>query len=510
MMGSLLLVFLVIPIGIFFWALAELFRSFDEARGLHAGVAALNENPSADQPFPGNTTLQKRTANIVRKVQQAKVLSQIHPEREIASITADFSARFGRTRALAGLLIILGLLITLMNLRNAVEQMKVTLGNTQASESRSSSAPQPDQSDSTASVRNGIAGIASAAGTAFFYSGTAISFAGAILLLSILAQRIASSSIRDFASWLFDRHDQLLVEQVEQPQNTSETLVYAANTLAQVAKSFQETNSVLADFKQFGEKLDSAALEIKNAVVDLPTRLESSMGNISDNVAMGIKGGLEHQGQYLSSLVAIYSEHAVLVKKTIEFMSQIKDANKSASDVLIQLRTLPDVIQAVARSSEQTRAVSQELATTVLSLERKVEVLPAADLAEAAIRLTDASGRIIKLESSIAAILDSVKSLFQSAIDDATRRSGETILARLETLSSAIQTIKTDVNATTAKQAADLKKSVDQLKEAIDKLRTSTDPDVESLRVQIDQLIQSVRSLPSMQFMRMFSSNKPH
>jgi hypothetical protein len=509
MTGSSLFI-LILPFGIFLWAAWELVRAFIEAEGLRSGVNSLNGGTSAQQPFPGNSALLRRTASVAQKARQARVISQIHPEREIASITAEFSARLGRTRALAGLLIILGLLITLGNLGLAVERMKATLGNSRTNEPQASSATQSDESDGTASVRNGMAGIASAAGTAFGYSGTTIFLAGTVLFLSILAQRQASSAIREFAVWLFDRHDELLTKQIDQPQDTPEKLAYAADTLTQVAKTFQETSSVLADFGQFGEKLDSAAQEIKNAVINLPARLDSSLAKISDDVAVGIKDGLTHQSQYLNALVTIYSDHAIMVQRTIEFISQITQANKSASEALVNLRSLPDAIQSVARSSEQTRMVSQELATTVFSLEKKVEALPAGDLAEAASKLTDAAGRLIRLESSITAVMDSVKSHFQSAIDDATRRSSETMIKQLEGLSSIIQVLKADVNATTAKQAAELKTTLVQLKEAIDQLRTSTDPGMESLTKQIDDLIHSVGSLPSMQIMRIFGSNKAH
>jgi len=507
MIGNSLVIFLLIPLAIFAWAAMELVQCFQEARSLRSGIGRLIEKPSAPDSFLGTTPLQKRAAATVRKVQHAKLVLQIQPEREVAGITAEFSARLGRTRALAGLLIILGLLITLANLRSAVERMKAAL---EPPRTAVQSVIPPEESDNLSTVRNGIAGIASAAGTAFGYSGFTIALAGLVLLASVVAQREASSAIRGFASWLFDRHDELLMKQAEQPQDAPGRLAYAADVLVQVAATFRETNTALADLKLFGNKLESAAQEIGAAMADLPTRLDTSMAKISNDVAVGIRDGLEHQAQYLNSLVTIYSDHAIVVQKTIEFISRITDANKSASEALVHLRSLPEQIQVVAMSSEAARAASQQLATTVRSLDDKVAALPAGDLAMAATELADAAGRLGRLESSVAEMLEATKSLFQSAIDDATRRSSEAVVKQLASVSSVIQSLKTDLTTDTTRQLTELKTTLSKLREAVDTLRAGTDPGMESLHAQLNQLIQNVGSLPSMQLMRIFGSNRAH
>jgi predicted nucleic acid-binding Zn-ribbon protein len=501
----MLVAFLVV---LFLWALYELYQCLVDASRLVDGVAKLADVALTDDPFPGQSSLQQRAAAIARKAQHPALLAQLDPERELGPIKAEFSARLGRPRALSGLLIIIGLLITLTNLRNAVDAMKGALEPSQTNGSlvapkSPSSAPGTTAPESK--VQQGIAEIARAAGLAFGYSTGAIGLAASVLFLSIATQRRTSWAVGTFSAWLFARHDEALLKQVEQPQDTAAKLAYAAESLARVAATFEETNAALGELKLFGGKLDSAAREISSAVASLPTQIDTSMAKISGDVAQGIRTGLENQLEYLKSLVAIYSDHALVLQKIVDFISRITEANKSASEALVQLRSLPDDISAVAASAANAKTATRELTTIMQDLDRKVQALPGVELGNAASQLSDAAARLISLENDIGTMRETAKSFLQSTIDEAMRRNGELTVQQLERLAAAIQALKADVAGDGVAHSAALQSLLSQLKTAVDKLGPGRDSgEIKALRIQLEQLIQRVGSLPSVKLMRIF------
>jgi phosphate uptake regulator len=511
--NSFLVILLVVLPLIFVWASIELRYCLGEAQSLRRGVSQLERGVPPKEAFPGELSLQHRAAAIAQRAQNPVLVAQVHPERELSTISAELYSRLARPRALAGLLIILGLLITLTNLKSAVDEMKMTLAPAAESQTISaplSKAPTPAGIPAPeAQVRKGISGIATAAGTAFGYSTLAIGLAALILFISIIAQRGTASALASFATWLSDTHDDLLEKQAELPQDTAAKLAFAAESLARVAKTFEETNAALSELKTFSGKLDSAAQEISGAVASLPTQIDNSMTKISGDVAQGIRSGLEHQGVYLNSLVAIYSDHATTVQKTIEFISRVSDATKEASEALVHLRSLPEDIRSVVQASTQTKVAAEELTVAVQSLDRKVDALPAGELASAATQLSDAAARLIRVEADLTAMQETTRAFLKTAIDDATRRNGEAVAQQLSTLAGLIQAVKSEITSDSAKHSAALKHSIVQLSAAVDRLGTGGGvADLKSLREKLQQLNNSVGSLPSIKIMRLFGAGR--
>jgi hypothetical protein len=467
---ALTFVLMVILAVLFLWATIELIQCFAEARRLRRGVDKLTQGVSPEESFPGNGRLDTRASAIAQKTRQPKLLAQLQPERELATITAGLSARLGRAKALSGLLIILGLLITLNNLRVAVQEMRSALEPSQtagASASPMDSAPATGSVAPDSKVRQGIGGIAAAAGTAFGYSTIAIGLAAFVVVLSVGAQRTANSAVGSFAAWLFERHDERLLAEAE-PQDTASKLAYAADTLARVAIVFEATNDALADLNLFGVQLGAAATEISGAISELPSQIDNSMAKISSDVAQGIRSRLDHQGEDLKALFAIYADHGRVLSETIKFISQIAEANKAASAALVSLGRLPADIEAVATFAATTGKAAAELTTTIQALDRKVEALPAVELSKAANHLSDAAGRIVKLGDEVAAIPETMKSAVASVVDEASRRDRAALAREVERLEAVLKTIKNDVTADTAEHSTELQATLLRLQTAID------------------------------------------
>jgi hypothetical protein len=511
---------------VFLWALVELIQSFSASKSLHNGIKRLTEESSVGEAFSGKSTLQKRAAAAVRKAQQPQFAMRFQLDREVGAVTDELAARLSRPRALSGLLIILGLLITLTNLRNAVAEMKSALeppaqgaADVPGANRAANPSPTPPAVSAEDKVRQGIGGVAAAAGGAFLYSAFAIGGAAFILFLSVLAQRSAASAINAFSTWLLDQNEKVISAQADQPPDTAGKLALAAETLARVAVTFENTNTALADLKLFGEKLENAAQEISKAVANLPTQIDASMTKISGDVAQGIRSGLEHQGEYLKALVAIYSDHALAVKSTIDLIVRVTAANESASASLLRLQNLPEEIRGVATSVSATQAATQELTTTVKSLERRVEALPAEDLSAAANRISDAAVNLSKAESEVAGMASRLGALVQSATADAARRMLETMGQHIEKLGAALQAVKLDLTTdaaerTTAltednaKHTAELRSALFDLKSAVGRLGSRGITGTAELERQIERLGEIITRLPSVRLMGLFGGNK--
>jgi hypothetical protein len=334
-----------------------------------------------------------------------------------------------------------------------------------------------------------------------------------------LAQRSAASAINAFSTWLLDQNEKVISAQADQPPDTAGKLALAAETLARVAVTFENTNTALADVKLFGEKLENAAQEISKAVVNLPTQLDASMTKISVDVAQGIRSGLEHQGEYLKALVAIYSDHALAVKSTIDFIARVTTANESASASLLRLQKLPEEIRGVAISVSATHVATQELTTTVKSLEHRVEALPAEDLSAAANRISEAAANLSKAESEVASMVSTLSALVQSATSDAARGMFETMDQHTEKVKAALQAVKLDLTTDAAertktlteenaKHTVELRSALFDLKSAFGRLGPKGITGVAELERQIERLGEIITRLPSVRLMGLFGVTK--
>ena len=109
------------------WAVRELFSCVRAAHRLKLATQRLEADSSdKDAVFNMRSGALARAASVARKVLDERPKGY-HPDRDLRYISNEFASQLGRPRALAGLLIIIGLLMTLTNLRSAVNSMRNAL-----------------------------------------------------------------------------------------------------------------------------------------------------------------------------------------------------------------------------------------------------------------------------------------------------------------------------------------------------------------------------------------------
>src|SRR5437868_1036037 len=136
------------------------------------------------------------------------------PDRKAGSVRAAVANRLVLARALAGILILGGLVATLWNLRLSVDELHLAFSDLatyskKIQQDRSAPASaKPAKPTVDRSVLPGrMANVAPASGVAFLTSFTVISCAILILLLASMTQAYAGSALRLFADWLYARYE---------------------------------------------------------------------------------------------------------------------------------------------------------------------------------------------------------------------------------------------------------------------------------------------------------------
>jgi hypothetical protein len=410
------------------------------------------------------------------------------------------------------LLIIAGLLITLANLKTAVDKMGDALSPPAAAAARSpSNAPSGAALDSR--IRQGIEGIAVAAGTAFAYSAAAIFFASVILACCVATQKYATGSVAAFSLWAYDKCDSRLKSATEGSADVATKLGLAADTLARVAITFEETNGALRELKLFGDKLDSAAQKISEAVSGLPTQMDASMAKISGDVAEGISRGLQHQAQYLIQLYAVYSDHAVTLAKVVEYMTELTANHKAASTAITQLEGMPAVISILAENVARQSTASTNLESAVKDLDRKVDALPAEELTKAAHDLEAAAERLVALKASISAAKDKAEAFVTSGGEKI--EGIASVLGQIEGgVRSLLEAVRDEKGATVTSRVDTLLQSLLSAREQITQIRgdlakvqrSASDGHMPALQAQLETITDQIDALPWFRLMRALRS----
>jgi hypothetical protein len=422
---------------------------------------------------PGSSSIEKRARRICRRLKAAADPATRHVEydldRDLRGLRTDVTSYLTVVRAAAGVLIIVGLLITLFNLRGAVGNLQQTfrspIENASEKKDERSSFGQENKVIDTKTVREGMQGIAGAAKTAFQLSAVVISLAAALLVLAFVASQFAASRVQRFEWWAEDLYHKALEQAAaRRPEDVVHNLSATVVHLANLTRTFETTNSALQELKSFGEKMDNAAQQITFAVANLPGNIGASMSSISTEVAQGINQDLRHQVEYLKGILTIYSDQHNVLKKIMDFIESVSKSQKSSSDSLLALQSLPLQIQAVAQNVKLAADTGAVMHSATKLLERKIDALPMEELNGASKELRASLANIGTIEHTLTdfkqqfvALMaasgteatNQIKSALDKAVSEiaATKHSitaaSETTVSRLGTLATQI---KTDLN----------------------------------------------------------------
>lgn len=392
--------------------------------------------------YPGKSQLEKTAHSILANVVDAEthgLLQDFDVDSAVKRIRGAAAATSSWPRTLAGILIIVGLVVTLFNLRESVGHLENVFENmrnkTAAASPSSGAAQHSDDSIDTDALQNAMAGIASAATLAFGFSAMFISLACGLLTGSFfwgiwMAPRIVA--FEDEAMALYFR---LVPARHDQGQIVAD-LAQAVENLQELSDTFKQTNDALLQIGSFGTRFEDAAKEISEAVSRLPAGMRDSMSDLSGSVAREIANELQHYIEHIKHIEAIYGDQQVLLTNIVKAMSNMEDDWRKSSDALVSLGTLPDTVSGLKTSVDQYRSDGQQLNKSVTDLRHKVDALPVEDLSEAAQEMREIAKSLSPLVSSVQDVSLRMKELVAGTIADSQRDAREQLMKTLEEINS--------------------------------------------------------------------------
>jgi hypothetical protein len=496
--------------SLFLRALFVLFRDcVFPIRRLAAALDSSTFGEDPDKSLPARRAIERRANSICHRLKSAADTGSGYGsydlDRDLRALRADATLYLTVVRAAAGVLIIVGLLITLFNLRVAVGELQRTfrthIENVRQTDD-TSSPEQENKAIDTKTVREGMQGIAGAAKTAFQLSAIVISLAALLLVLAFVSSQFAASRIQRFEWWAEAAYHKCQ-EQVaaKRPEDVVHNLSATVEHLANLTKTFETTNSALQELKSFGEKMDNAAQQITLAVANLPNNIGASMATISAEVAQGINQDLRHQGEYLKGILAIYSDQQNVLKKMVDFIESVSKSEKASSEALSALRTLPQQIQAVADNVKWSAETIALVRSTAEQLDRKVDALPTDELNAAAAELRASLANVGRIEQ----MLTVFRQQMEASMTKNSAEAANQIRGTLDRALTDIAAAKLSITGASEATVSRLGTLAAQLKMDLDRARvqaSSVTP--EDLTNRLDDIVSEIRHISLNPFRAMF------
>jgi predicted nucleic acid-binding Zn-ribbon protein len=334
----------------------------------NASVAVVFAAVESDPPvFPGRWEVSDRANGLVdalRKADENNRLEQFDVERQITPLALRLRSLGGSARGAAGLLILVALVSTLLNLQVAVSDLGQTFREL-AIHAKADNA-QPDRPDVVDTVQRAMGKVADTAGTAFLLSGVSVACAVIVMLAALGVQREAQLVLRSFIAWAQNG----LYERVAEKAKADEggKLVDFSGVVIEfqfLIKSFGNLSTELSNLGEFRTELNNAVSAISSAVEKLPAAIQANMTTLSSKVTSEIAADLNRQYTILDRLLAAYGDLGLKIKHLQDFTDKVTQQHGEASAALVKLGTLP--------------ADTRKLSTTVSELTRKTDALASMD-----------------------------------------------------------------------------------------------------------------------------------
>ena len=391
-----------------------LFYLFQQARELltfSKDVRALpptGVGPDAT-PFSGRGELPKLGNQFItafRTADSNNTLGQFDVEKQLTPAALRLRSIGASTRSLAGLLILVALVITLINLQAAV----AVLGDTfQQLADRTKPEAQGGR-DVIGSVQNAMSEVARTASSAFLLSGITVGAALVLLFVALGLQRQASQDLRRLVAWGHGAHAARLADNAKRtPAEQRVEFSDAIKSFSSLVDSFGTLSGELANLGEFRRELGTAVAAISGAVDKLPATIQANMSSLSSQVTREIAEDLKRQYEILTRLLAAYGDLGLNVKMLEKFTEEVIKQHGDASKALVSLSGLPAHMQRLTQSSES-------LSTSVNDLKRKTDEMPAFDFKPTESTLVEVETAIRGIQSSLVQFRDRTQ-LKQDGLD---------------------------------------------------------------------------------------------
>lgn len=418
----------------------HLYRFRRSAESLPSGT--LPEDPA--DAFPRNSAYGRMATRFIQSFARAEaghVLSSFNVDRQLGSLAQTLRTSASSFRASAGLLILMALVITLLNLQGAVSRLGLTFSRlSPAGQTQSDEAEQRKVVDD---VQGAMADVAAIASHAFQVSGVTV--LGALLLLSggLAVDVEARRALRIFLLWAHETYAARIAETAsrggtDQKVDFSEAIGHFKALVDSFAGVTEEL-SVLGDFRS---ELGGAVKTISEAVDRLPDTIQANMSTLSTQVTREIADDLTRQYELLKKLLMTYADLGLTVKKVEEFNERLVNQNAAAADAIAKLGSIPE-------DAYRLGSVSLSLAGVISELSRKVNEIPTLDIKATHSGLSSLDQKINGLGSSLDAARHSMETrdgFIDGALKELRRQTADLAAQQPNVQRATVETIRAELN----------------------------------------------------------------
>ena len=358
-------------------------------------------------PFSGSGELPKLGNQFItafRTSEGNNALSQFDVEKQLTPIALRLRSLGSSTRSIAGLLILVALVITLLNLQGAVASLGDTFRQL-ADQSKPKGGP-----DVVSSVQNAMGAIAEKASSAFLASGITVGSAFILLMFALGLQRQAAQDLRRLIAWGHGAYAARLADNAKRtPAEQRVEFSDAIKSFSTLVDSFGTLSTELATLGEFRTELATAVSAISTAVDKLPATIQANISSLSSQVTREIAEDLKRQYEILNRLLAAYGDMGLNVKTIEKFTTEVLKQHGEASQALVALSGLPANMQRLSQTSES-------LSTAVADLKRKTDDIPQFDFKPTESTLAEVEASLRGIQSSLSQFRDRTQ-LKQDGLD---------------------------------------------------------------------------------------------
>jgi len=329
-------------------------------------------------------------------------LASFSVENNLGGVRRAAASASGWRRPLAGLMLLFGLVVTLINLQSSVGSLSRGLQNfgvdghiraTQKPDGALTGTEIEKQHNREAAggssqsmqqkadeVRNGMAAVANSASNAFAFGLGFISIALVSMSCASFIEGRARSVVKEIQYFADQAYQVVLPRQSASIDRASLELAQAATGLNSVVSRLGNVATEIANLGPLVAAMSSAAEAIKGAMAQLPTDLQTSMSSISSELVQGMTNTLGGTNDGIKQILQIYGQQQVNIEQVRQHTAAVSEANKQISVSVGQLTTLPDNLAKLQNVIEQNAKGQTTLVKAVERTNQIVQDFPVDEL----------------------------------------------------------------------------------------------------------------------------------
>ena len=389
-------------------------RHLRQLESLGTSDAALDSagSPKCVGPVSRALTLY---GNAFVESRRARWLPQFSVDQHLANVRATPSATVLPLKAVAGVMILCGLLFTLLQLQGAVTNLGTafdSLATGQEVHTSEDTLPQGTGVDDQQQfvIKSTMAKVAGAAGSAFRVSLIFIFLAAVLLAMSIVLQFSASRVVQRYSSWAYGAYNSALPMQLPVSQtDAAARLADSLKALDKLVVAFDGVATKLNTLDHFSSTMEEARKAIVEAMEKLPDHIRSSVSSLSTDVVAGLSRNMEESTLATKQILAIYGEQEFRIQEVAEHVAAVRGFTERSTVAFEPLKQLPAQLNTLITTLQQNEKVAVRIDHAVSTLAKNVEDLPISQLRTALERLQASEGDLVSIAKTLGTAAEQVK-----------------------------------------------------------------------------------------------------